>query len=382
MPYFIALLIMKKLLSTVLITAVLSFPIALFNPYQAAGLSSVSDLITDSRPSTDSNHTITFTTTTLVNDTASDTVVVTFPAGFDLTGVTEDDLDLEDDGADKTTAATCAGTEHFSAAISGQVITFTACTGDNGDIAAGSVVTVKIGTNAAGSGTGANRINNHATPSTYTIGLASATADTGNALIAVIATVTASVTIGETLTVAVTGDDSITCPTVANSGATAPSTAIAIPYGNVNANTFYDGCQRVEVSTNAAGGYSATLIMTDQLSTGTNEIADGDCDGGCSDTTQAAWATNTNDGFGYCLQDVGTGTDMNDDFNGVDCNDTPPNFKTIPDVASLGTPEMIMTNTGLVSGSQVYVSYRLSVGATQPAGTYTNNLIYVATPIY
>ena len=352
---------------------------------KAAALSSVKDTIEDSRPSTVSNHQITFTTATLVDDASSHTITVTFPAGFTLTSITEDDVDLEDDGVDKTTAATCAGTEHFSAAVSGQVLTFTACTGDGGDIAAGSVVDVKIGDIATGSGTGTNKITNHATPAVYDVTLAGTYGDTGTAKIAIIATITASATVATTLSITVTGRSPAQCADYDNTAGTEiTTTASTVPFGTVNTEAFYDGCQRLDIGTNAAGGYTISAKESDQLTSGGTPIPDGTCDGSCSETAEANWATATNNGFGYCMQDItgdgGATADAGWGTNGCDAADT--FFKLFSEL-NVDSPEQqtIMSSAGPINDISD-VGYRLSVDSLQAAGSYTNNIIFVATPTY
>src|SRR3989344_7143729 len=109
------------------------FPMLL--PYAHAALAtSVKDTLTDSDVSANSNHTILFTAPGAI--ALGETITVTFPAGFSLTGVVEDDVDIADDGVEHTTAADCTGTEKAGVAISGQVLTITICAGDSGNMAA------------------------------------------------------------------------------------------------------------------------------------------------------------------------------------------------------------------------------------------------------
>ena len=41
-----------------------------------------------------------------------------------------------------------------------------------------------------------------------------------------------------------------------------------------------------------------------------------------------------------------------------------------------------MSDGGAVSDDQAYIEYKLSVGATQPSGTYDNSITYIATPTF
>ena len=60
---------------------------------QAAALIDTSDTMSRLEVSTASNHTIKFKTPTGV-DSSSDTITITFPAGFDLTSIVYTDIDL------------------------------------------------------------------------------------------------------------------------------------------------------------------------------------------------------------------------------------------------------------------------------------------------
>jgi len=376
----------SKVVRTVLTLALFLFT-TILAPLKvgAASLSSVSDTIEDSRPSTASNHQVTFTTASVVDDASSHTITVTFPAGFTLTSITEDDLDLEDDGVDKTTAANCAGSEEFSAAVSGQVITFTACSGDNGDIAAGSVVVVKVGDIATGSGTGTNKILNHATPAVYDVTIGGTFGDTGSAKIAVISTITASATVATTLSITVSGRSPAQCADYDNAAGTeVTTTSTTVPFGTVNSEAFYDGCQRLDVSTNAGSGYTVSVKESDQLTSGGNSIADGSCDAACTESAEADWATATNNGFGYCMVDsTGDGAATADaGWGSNDCDDADTFFKRFAEL-NVDSPEqqVIMSSASPVNDISD-IGYRLSVDSLQAAGSYTNNIVFVATPTY
>ncbi len=41
-----------------------------------------------------------------------------------------------------------------------------------------------------------------------------------------------------------------------------------------------------------------------------------------------------------------------------------------------------MSNLGTVDGNVIEFYYQLSVAGDQPAGTYSNEIVYVATPTY
>ncbi|GAB4159167.1 MAG: hypothetical protein Fur003_2960 [Candidatus Dojkabacteria bacterium] len=359
-----------KLLAVLLVIALILSPLTRVN---ASALTSIKDTISDSRPSTASNHEIQFTTPTGI--TAGQNITVTFPSGFTFNTLTEDDVDVADDGSELTTqSGACPGAQaRVELDNTNRIVTITTCTGTT--IAAGSVVRVRIGTNAVSSGTGANQITNHATPAVYTVAVGGSMADSGDALIAIVSTITASVTVDETLSFTVGAVNSGSC----NLGGEITTTSTTIPFGTTAGNAFIDGCQSLTVSTNAAHGYSVTVVESDQLTFGATTIADGTCDGACDETTFGTWATSTNNGLAYCVEDkAGAPSGAT---SGQQCNDATPEFKIFPELG-IETPAQIMSESSGVSSDQIHIGYRLSVPGNQAAGTYTNNIVFVATPTY
>ncbi|MCR4326798.1 MAG: hypothetical protein NUV52_04040 [Candidatus Roizmanbacteria bacterium] len=148
----------------------------------------------------------------------------------------------------------------------------------------------------------------------------------------------------------------------------AASTPYAVPFGSIlNMDTFYRVAQSHYVVTNAANGYSLTVISDGPLETlgGAASIANGTCDGACSSSSAAAWVTAGNNGFGYTLGNI-TGTDAS--FTS--------NFRLFDDAI----PREIMANAAQTTGSRAAMCYQLSVDPTQATGYYFNKLTFVATP--
>jgi hypothetical protein len=58
------------------------------------------------------------------------------------------------------------------------------------------------------------------------------------------------------------------------------------------------------------------------------------------------------------------------------------NAKSVADVQGGETPQAIMSNTGPVSGSSIYVCYRIAIPAIQPSGYYYNIIKYTATATF
>jgi hypothetical protein len=158
------------------------FPVSVY----AATVVDIYDQPSSSQVSTASNHTFVFTAADTLNE--GETILLTFPSGYVLTTLTEDDVDLADDGVDLTTSANCSGSEQASVTIVGQVITVTICAGDGGAMASGSVVTIEVGTNASASGSGTHRIVNPSAAASYFLNLSGTSGNSGS----VVSVITAS----------------------------------------------------------------------------------------------------------------------------------------------------------------------------------------------
>jgi len=230
---------------------------------ESASLTSMSDTMSRLKvsvsPVVKSNHTIVFTTPSGV--AALQKIKVTFPSGFasGLNSVAYGDMDLLDGASDLTLAANCATTT-WGASVSVRTITFTSCTGT---IAAGHVVTIKIGTNATG---GVNQITNPGVSGTNTINLEVTTSgdvdvDTGS------------------LAVAIMDEDQITVtatvnPTISSvlSGAGYPICAL----GTLSSSAISVCTYKNRVNTNATSGYTSTIVADGALRSGTHNITDED----------------------------------------------------------------------------------------------------------
>lgn len=157
------------------------------------------------------------------------------------------------------------------------------------------------------------------------------------------------------------------------------TTATSVPFGGMSLNSFKTLAQDLTVSTNASGGYVVTSSENDQLGLGgatTPSIPDTLCDGGsCSESTAGEWNTATNNGFGYSLENVDAASIS---FEYDTSGDT-FRSKQFADITGAETPQTIFSSTTVANAENAYVCYRLSVGATQAAGDYENQITYTAT---
>ncbi len=232
---------------------------------------------------------------------------------------------------------------------------------------------------------------NHNTPGSGSL------IDSADTAVAPIEAVFVSATVDESLSFIISGVNSSTTACGASTDVT--STFSSVPFGNIGLNTFYDIAQGLEVSTNASNGYAVTAAASDQLGlnggtcTGDAGIAndcipDTTCDGASCTHLAAAvddWETASNNGFGYSL-DSTDGSDAAWEWDGTSgtCDGSGTDFcaSQFADTEDSQSPVTVMSNSGAVNSKNIYVCYRLSVGALQPAGLYYNKVKYTATPTF
>lgn len=349
-----------------------------------ATVTSFSDSLSDSRPTTASNHTIAWDVVDATGIAEGDTVVITFDANFDTSSIVVGDVDWSASGKGEITlAANCAGADMASAVMAADVLTLTPCAGDFGAaIASGEVVTIEIGTNAAG---GTHQITNPAAGS-YTIDLTSTGyTDTGEVQVAVIAGVTATADVSASLSLSVAA----VAAGQAINGATTTilSTSSTMPFGTLVVSTPAIGAHTVTVSTNAAEGYTTTLRKINGTgTTGVLTSAANDIDGflgaalAATNANPLAWleptgaAANTNTGwYGYTTEDSTLGTGAADRFTSAGGNKWAP-FDV--------TPYEVMYNNAPVSGQAIKIGHEIEVNALQPQGSYSGVVEYIATAIF
>lgn len=345
-------------------------------PALAAAPDSLKDTLSDSRPSTTANHVFALDMASSTSIVATETVTITFPGSSftSVSSVVAGDVTWTDSGSHTVVAnGACASNNVELTSATSTVLTFTACTGYSGST--GGTVTITI----------ANRIGNPSA-ATYTITVAGSYGDSSkNTVVAIVAGTTLSATVSETLTFSVGGVTNSSCTTTG--GTTITSTSTTVPYSTVSSDTFYDICQQLTTATNASGGYSTTVQTTSLPTSGGNTIAKGGCNSGssCTDTSEGAWSTAGDNGYGYCMddtQDTAAATaDAGWGTNG--CGAGTQNFKTIANAGAAETARIIMSKAGVTTQDNIaLIGYRLTVDASQAAGTYQTTIVYICTPTF
>ena len=250
-------------------------------------------------------------------------------------------------------------------------------------------------------GAGNNMLINPAPALNHTVGQANASADTytvilrhldsgGNVIdadttsgkIAVTESVRITATVDPTITFSV-GNSGVTvattnlCGTAIGTGAP-NTTGASVDFGSLNLSAFNNLAQFIQCTTNAPNGYTIQTFQSGRLTMlgTTTTIPDTNCQGSsCSYSTAGAWTANTNSGFGYSLQ---VGTTSAGAVLGIT---TTGHYKAFGN----GYPQAqtILSRPNTPTGTDsAYICYRITVSNIQPAGTYQNEINFIATATF
>jgi len=313
------------------------------NKASAAAISTATDTMSSLKVSTLSDHDIQFTTPTGI--AASATLTVTFPTGWTMGSVAFGDMDLQDDTVDVVLAATSTGTT-WGAAVSGQVITFT-----NGSVAvaAGSVVRIKIGTNAT---SGTNQITNSSSTGTHAVAIGGTFGDSGDISVQLLTDdqVAVTATVPQSLTFSIS-DNAVGFGTLSASAACFASPTPACSATEIETHTLI-------VGTNAANGYTMTVNGT----TLTNGAL----------TISAIGGTNTASSAGteqFGIRATSTG--------GSGTVSSP--YAASGFAFTAGSATEVASASGSSANTTYSVRYLANITSNTEAGAYTATLTYVAT---
>ncbi len=278
---------MRKIQTITSLGVIISLITILLGPFAqvvyAAAALNLSDTMSSSKISTLSNHTIIFRTPTGV-DASTDTITITFPAGFTMGTFALLNFDLDVSAGSQSscsgvsfstskTLATAAAASTWGVGQSGQVVTLTAPTNAaSGEIATNACVRIKIGDNATTGGAGAKQITNPSSAGSNAITLAGAFGDTG--------TITVTILTDDQVAVSATVDQSLTFTISDNSigFGSLSATAARFATGDTNGTGSETEAHNIVVGTNGNSGYTltvngATLTCNAGSTCGSNTIA-------------------------------------------------------------------------------------------------------------
>lgn len=371
---------MQRGIATLLAIALVLWAIGvhMFNVAEASNLTYLKDTLSDSAPGTVSNHTFQFLSPTGVS--AGQTIVITFPNGFNIgtSSVDYTDVDLAIAGVDQTLNSTPSGATWGVSTTSQNLI----LTSGTGTIAPNATVTIEVGTNATFGVAGNAEVTNPTATTSYEFTVTAGVADLGQTRVAIINNVLVTANVDTTLTFTVSGMANGQTVNSSPTTTAATSTSTTLPFGTLAAGVSKTLGQDLTVATNAKNGYIVTVKQSQNLLSSTGADIDGFIDGAYTDTP-TAWVTPTNNianentwgHWGLTSDDtslLGAGTD----------------FAANQWIAASTTPRAIMAHNGPADGTtqsigKARIGYQAQITALQEAGDdYNTTLTYVATPTF
>lgn len=347
----------------------------LLHKADAAQVTDISDTLYDSDLGVATRHTLRYTTAS--STPAGSVIQFKFdPSGdaFSLTGAAATTTNITATGM--TIVTSCAGgTDEVIPTITtgagNEGLAFTVCAGDTIPVGA-KVITVGVSTSTP-------LITNPATAGSYRITMTnSGNGDYGEARVAIIDDVVVTASVDTTFTFSITGMATSTVVNGETVNGTASSTYIA--FGTLTPGVPQVRAQRLNVTTNAAFGFSVTVVEDQNLTSSTGADIDLFKDGAAS--TPTAWTSPTNtlgnfDSYGHM--------GLTSDDSVLSAGDY---YGTQLFGGEFANPTQVMYHNapadGVTAGvGSTTVAYKVEIGSLQEAGSdYTNTLTYVATPIF
>jgi len=316
---------------------------------ESANLTTLSDTMSRLKEGIASDHEIKFTTPTGAGD-ATDTIILTFDAGFTVGAVDYTDMDLSHGAATgfetEETLAAAADATKWGASFTGMVLTLTHPTdGTAGDIAASDIIIVQIGQNATG-GVANAQLTNPGSDGSKTISIAGTFGDTGS------------------IAVAIMTEDQVTVTATVNPTISSTLSSNSCALGTLSASAINTCNYTNEVSTNAANGYTATIVEDDNLKSATYDIPD-------ENTT----------GVDQGTEEYGVGTSMDSqDLTHYGDNQGACTSPSNPQGAgSIATAIKYASSASPVSNETTILCHAASITGATTAGNYSQIVTHITT---
>lgn len=367
---------------------------------QAANLADISDTLSDSDLSAESDHTVRFVvpTSTLAGvpagGGAAGTITINFPTFNVPAAMDFEDIDMTVNGAEQgLSAAGASGANNWNATVSSGVGGSVSLeTGDTAALTGGEVVVIEIGENATEGAAGVEQIVNPAGAGSVQLQVTAGTGDSGKTEVAIIDDVVVTAIVDTTFTFTITGLDNGT--SVNGTTTTGTTTSTLVPFGTTTAGVIGTLAQQLNVQTNAGNGYIVTVEQDGNLRSANGADIDGFRDGTYVDTPEAWGASpintlldeNTWGHWGITSTDndlKGGGIDFGEDLwisasttpRVVMAHDNPSDGTTGSDTAAVGP--------GNDDVGQTLIGYQIEITALQEAADdYQTTLTYIATPTF
>lgn len=168
------------------------------------------------------------------------------------------------------------------------------------------------------------------------------------------------------------------CGTTLSNGAN-NTTATSVNFGSISLGQFNTLAQRFTCSTNAPSGYVIQIFESTPLTTinvgSTSFIPDTTCDSTCDLDTPGQWDTNVSSSqFGYSLEAINS-SPVTFSHNNI--------FNSKPFGIGYNNAKPIMSyNSTPATEDQAYICYRITASKFQEAGTYQNQINFIATATF
>jgi len=367
----------KKVIATLLATAMVLWAFGVQSFAEAANITDVSITLTDSSPNGDSDHTIDFITPTGIG--TGETVVITYPSGFDLSVIDAADVEIHVDGSNDDA--------DWTPTINSGAGTIT-LTQDSNTVAEDGQITVYVGFNAA---SGDAQIGNPTDPDegneSYEISIAGTMTDSGYTRVVILSTVLVTAQVRSTFDFTVTGLDAGVA--VNGETTTGTSSSTTIPFGVLTAGTPEVQAQDLQVQTNARNGFVVTVQSDGQFRSSTGADIDRFTDD-TDVTSPTTWVQPTNTvldentwgHWGVTTEDQDTGISGDDGLGNGD------EFGANDFIGVSTTPRAIFAHDGPADNftanvGSTTVGYKVEITALQEAADdYQTTLTYIATPTF
>ncbi len=337
----------------------------------AGTLYGISDVLSTSAPGQSANHTLTFTTNSAIPQ--NDTIAIIFdPATNAFGGIGNITFgDIQFTGATLVTACVAGGNDvtfATSTTPGSEGIIFTVCPSN----------TVASGTKVIAINN--NRIVNPTSTQSYAIDVGGTMPDSGETRVAIIPAVTVQAAVATNFSFSILG---IATGTVINGATTTGASAsTSMAFGTLSPNIPEVLGQELSVSTNAANGFAVTVHEDQDLTSGSGATIHL-FDNGDATSTPIPWAAPsaiaanpaTYGHIGVTTDDslLNGGAYVGAKFVGA-FNPT----STLTVFSNTGPGDGTTQNVGKAD-----VAYEIEISGLQAAATdYSNNLIYVATPVF
>lgn len=174
-------------------------------------------------------------------------------------------------------------------------------------------------------------------------------------------------TVAPIFSVTITGTSTGT--TLAGITTNISTTATSVAFSQLQPGSIKIGAQTITVTTNAAAGYTTTIMQDRDLSSENGAAISAVT---ASNASPAPWPSLVTMGrFGYHTSDTSLCIGTAGRFSAADTF-----------AAATSTPYEISCNSGPASAESTHVILKVEVGASQPAGNYANLITYIASPQY